>query len=378
MVVRNKTRDIVENDRGAVGVFVAGAMTILLGSAAIAVDMGHMMNVRTQSQAVADLAALAGASAFVTGTAGTPALTATIYNEAITFAGLNNVDGTPVTLLDADISIDLVNERVRVTVHHTVARGNPIPTIFARVFGINTVDVVTTAVAQAYPADGAKCILPFMLPDKYDENGGASPNHYDGPPDYYEPFIPSAPSGSATGYTEADKGTQIVIKPSQGNNPGKPNPSWYYPIAVYNTGGSAYSAAIAGCVDPDVTYRVGDLIPVEPGAMIGPTRQGVTALIAQAPSHYWNDTHNCVIDSNGAPNVCVSSPRLRPAPMLAPPDAPANGRRNVPIMNWAGLFVEGMQGNDVIVRFAGYSGFGVASTNPGGAGALPKVIRLVE
>lgn len=64
--------------------------------------------------------------------------------------------------------------------------------------------------------------------------------------------------------------------------------------------------------------------------------------------------------------------------MMAPPDAPGNGRKTVPIMNWAGVFLEGMQGNNVVVRFAGYSGFAAVVNGSGGAGALPKVIRLVE
>lgn len=369
------------DERGAVGVFVAVGLTVLIGSTAIAVDLGHVMNVRTESQRVADIAAMTAASAFIDGTilaGGTAAVQATGEARAVDYALRNDVDDIPYTLPVSDIQWDFLNERVRVTVYHTAARGNAIPTIFARVFGINSVDVVTTAVAQAWPADGAKCILPFMLPDKYDENGGAYPDRYDGPPDYYEPYYPASPSPTATGYTEADKGLQLIIKPSQGNVDGKPNPSWWYPISLYNTGGSAYRDAISGCVDPTAIFRIGDDVPVEPGAMIGPTQQGVNALVAQAPDHVWSDAYRCVVDSNGPANVCVASPRLRPVPMMAPPDAPANGRREVPIMNWAGVFVEGMSGNDVVIRFAGYSGFGVASTTGGGAGALPKTIRLVE
>lgn len=365
-------------DRGAIGVMLALAMAVLLGSAAMAIDLGHLMNVRTESQRVADLAALAGASAFID--AQGPGLAAAIDSRAKNYAGLNDVDQTSVTLLSSDIDIDFTDERVRVTVHHTQTRGNPIQTIFARVLGINTVDVVTTAVAEAFPAAGATCILPFMLPDRYDELGG-DPTRYDGdPPDYYESFDPANPSPSATGYTEDDKGLQLVIKPSQGNTAGKPNPSWYYPIAIFNTGGSAYRDAIAGCVNPERVFVLGEMIPTEPGAMVGPTRQGVNALVAQAPTHAWHDGNNCVVDTAASdPNLCLGgSPRLRPVPMMAPPDAPANGRKDVPIMNWAGIFVEGMQGNDVIVRFAGYSGVNPIPFDQDHTVGLPKVIRLVE
>ena len=364
------------DDRAAAGVFVAIGMTVFLGSAAIAIDLGHLMNVRTESQRVADLAALAGASAFVDGSASVYQSLA--EQRAIDFAAQNTIDRTSVVLAAADIQVDIPAERVRVTVTNAQGRDNPIQTIFARVLGINDVDIVTTAVAEAFPAGGARCILPFMLPDKYEELGG-DPDRYGDPPDYYEPFDPSSPSPTATGYTEADKGLQIVIKPAQGNNPAKPNPSWYYPIAAYATGGSAYRDAIAGCVDPDVIFQIGDDIDVEPGAMIGPTRQGVNAAIAQAPTHQWNVANKCVVDAAVDPELCIGgSPRLWPVPMMAPPDAPGHGRKTVHIVNWAGVFLEGMQGNSVVVRFAGYSGVAPVPTGGGSAGALPKVIRLVE
>lgn len=371
-----------DGDRGAIGVMLALAMTVLLGSAALAIDLGHLMNVRTESQRVADLAALAGASAFVDATG--PGLTATVDARAKQYASLNTVDRVPVTLPSSDIQVDVGNQRVRVTIHNTQARGNPIGTIFARVLGINTVDVVTTAVAEAWPAAGATCILPFMLPDRYEEGGSPSdPTKYDmAPPDRYQPFDPANPGDpNATGYTEADKGLQLIIKPAQGNNPDKPNPSWYYPIVLDDKGGSAYRDAIAGCTDPEKVWEMGDPVTVEPGAMVGPTQQGVDALIAQAPTHAWNVTNKCVVDTAAPdPNLCLGgSPRLRPVPMMAPPDAPPKGgRTEAPIMNWAGVFVEGMQGNDVVVRFAGYSGVSPVASNTNNVVGLPRVIRLVE
>ncbi len=373
-VGRTRLNELCGNERGAVSIFIALGMVVFLGSAAIAIDLGHMMNVRTESQAVADAAALAGASGFID--ASGAALQPTIETRAIDFASRNSVNRTTVALPVGDIQIDVANERVRVTIRHTVATGNAIQTIFARVLGINEVDVVTTAVAQAFPASGAKCILPFMLPDRYLENGG-NPNLYDGPPDTYSPYDPTTMTG--TGYSETNIGDILIIKPSQGNNPGKPNPSWYYPIAAYATGGAAYRDAIAGCVDPTRTYAIGDMVQVEPGAMLGPTRQGVNRAIASDPDHGWSDAYKCVIDVvNGPSNVCLPSKRLRAVPMMAPPDAPGNGRKNVQIMNWAGVFLVGMSGNDVIVRFAGYSAFAATIIPGGGGGALPKVILLVE
>lgn len=376
--------DRVRDERGAISVLVALGMTVFLGIAALAIDLGHMLNVRTESQRVADLAALAGAAVFMSPPATPTATVQTAKSWALQFAQMNEVNQQPAVapaVTDGDVVVNLTQQTVRVTVHHSQARGNAVPTIFARVLGIFDVDVVTTAVAQAWPAGGANCIMPFLLPDRYAEWGG-DPNRYDGdPPDYYEPYDPSNPSPTATGYTQADKGLQLVIKPSQGNpQTNQPNPSWYYPIALFTTGGDAYRDAIAGCVNPNMIFAIGDVVPTEPGAMIGPTQQGVNALVAQAPTHAWDDTQNCIVDTAALdPTACLgASPRLRPVPMMAPPDAPASGRKDVPIVNWAGVFVEGMQGNDVVVRFHGYSGFQPVPIGGNSNGSLNVVIRLIE
>ena len=51
----------VRNERGAVLVLVAASMVVMFGFAALAVDVGNLMLVRTESQKAADAAALAGA-----------------------------------------------------------------------------------------------------------------------------------------------------------------------------------------------------------------------------------------------------------------------------------------------------------------------------
>ena len=133
--------------RGGIALFLAISMTVVLGSAAISIDLGHMMNARAESQRVADLSALAGAAAFIQASGPTVATTADTWAKQ--FALLNTVDRSAVSLLSSDIAVDVLNRRVQVTVFNTAARGNPISTVFARVLGINSVDVVTTAIAEA-------------------------------------------------------------------------------------------------------------------------------------------------------------------------------------------------------------------------------------
>ncbi len=377
--LRNRFR---RDERGAVGVFLGLGMTVFLGSAALAIDLGHLMNARTESQRVADLAALAGAAAFINAPGPTVAQTADLW--AKDFASRNTIDGVPVTLQSSDILVDVANERVRVNVVNAQARGNPISTIFARVLGISSVDVSSTAVAEAWPAAGVTCVLPLFLVDRWDENGG-NPNYYDDPPDYYEPYDPTNPTSSYTGYDQAAIGTSIVIKPANGPKAqaGRPNDSWYFPFdAADIPGGANYRSAIAGCTDPEFIYSIDQLLWVEPGAMIGPTAQGFKDLIDQAPSHRWHDGKQCVVDSAASdPNACIGgSPRIRPVPMMAPTDTPANGKKQVHIKNFAGVFVDRVQGNNVYVIFAGYSGITPAGGGGGGGTTPPilKTLRLIE
>ncbi len=353
------------DQRGAVGVIVALGMTVFLGMAAVAVDLGHMMNVRTESQRVADLAALAGASAFLQNTSNVVNV-ATV--NAQTFAAQNTVDHTAVNLPASDVIVDVVNERVRVWVRHTSATGNPITTIFARILGINDVDVTTTAVAEARNGGGVNCVLPLAMPDRWEELGG-NPDYYDPGIDNYIPWDPMNPGDPYTGYSDNDIGVQIVIKPNQGG--GNANTSWYYPWRPPNQqGGADYRTNINSCVDPSLVYYVGQVVPTEPGAMIGPTKQGFGDLIDQDPNAAWNYVLNCVTDQVNAasanPAFCRGSPRLRPMPMFDPTQTPDPGVKPFTFTNFAGVFVDYIQGNNVYAVFAGFAA--VAPAGGGGSG----------
>jgi len=355
------------------GVFVALGMTVFIGSAAIAIDLGHAMNVRGESQRVADVAALAGAAAFISATGNVDQVA---RDWAVQFAAANTVDQTIVALArDTDIEVDLANERVRVTVHHSVARGNPVVTIFARILGINTVDVVTTAVAEASPASGVNCLLPLMLADKWLEAGG-NPNFYDPGIDSYEAWNPDGSNaGTYTGYSQSDLGTVIAIKHNGGA--GYPNPSWYYPVAAAGlSGGANYRTHISSCPDLNAPYYIGQQIPTEPGNMIGPTKQGFQDLIDLDPNALWDHGQKCVVDKIGG--SCRGSPRIRPMPMFDPTAAPDPGRQPVTITNFSGVFVEGVQGNDVIAIFAGYTAIAPVAGGPGTTPTPFKFLRLVE
>ncbi len=367
----------VRNERGAVAVVVALGMTAFLGMAAVAIDLGQMMNVRAESQRVADLAALAGAAAFLQNT---PNVVQVATVNAQTFAAQNTVNKIPVTLPASDVIVDIPNERVRVWVRHTAATGNPISTIFARILGVNRVDVQTTAVAEASPANGVNCLLPLALPDRWQENGG-NPNFYDPGIDNYIPWDPDNPAAPYTGWSESDIGTVIVIK--HNNGPGWANPSWYYAWRPPGQqGGNDYRNNLANCVDPTLVFYIGQVVPTEPGNMVGPTRQGIRDAISQDPNAAWNFNLNCVTDQGQSgssnPAFCRGSPRLRPMPMFDPTQAPDPGQKPFTFTNFAGVFLQGVQGQNVMAVFAGYAAVSAASGGSGNTGPAVKILRLVE
>ncbi|MFO7586446.1 MAG: hypothetical protein R6X22_00080, partial [Gemmatimonadota bacterium] len=115
----------------------------------------------------------------------------------------------------------------------------------------------------------------------------------------------------------------------------------------------------------------------------GPTMQGFDDLIDLDPGAVWNDLLDCVVDSglqySADASHCRPSPRVRPIPMFDPELAPDPGSKPFTFTNFAGIFVEDIQGKDVVGRWIGYTAVAPADVGSGTtAGPLFKVLRLVE
>lgn len=379
---RNRTSD----RRGAVLMIVAGSLVVLLGIAALAIDLGIMYTARSEAQRAADAGAHAGAGLLLYAPDdedGARAL-ARQYAEA------NAVRGVTLEVLDEDIDVILAEQKVRVRVQRSQARGNPVATLFARILGINEVNISARAAAQAWPADGVNCILPLIMPDRWSLGPGLG--NWPGPGDtflpdeghLYEPWNPDlggAPGTNYTGYGTPDRGTRIMITMSKPS--ASPQPGWYYAIRLPGaSGGNDFRSSIANCWDTETVYRQGMELIKEPGNMIGPTMQGFRDLIAKDPDAIWNASANggqgCVTDFDS--NECRGSARIRPMLMFDPRDWPDidSGAKPVTVQNFVGVFVESLEGSgDVWVRFINYTGVSPAqewsATSP-----LPRILRIVE
>jgi Flp pilus assembly protein TadG len=374
-------------------VYLAIGFMTFMAASTLAIDVGMFMTARNQAQNAADAGALAGAVALVRDSWTDRTTTGPAVQGAMATAKKNVVIGTSPSVLTSDVSFpnDPAGQptRVQVKVFRTTSRQTAVPTLIGPLFGVPTVDIAASAVAEAAPANAMTCVKPFMIPDKWQENsdnkgkatgtwntssefnltdskGNMLPN-----PDVYYP----AGDPRYTGYSVGnDKGTSLTLRAGTGSDP---NPSFYYSWKMPgDTGGNFYSDNISGCNTSLVHW--GDPIIQEPGNMVGPTVQGVQALIDQDPNAQWDTSCKCVKNSAFGTN----SPRVFPIPLYDPAfysSGKLSGRSaDFKVANFLGFFVDSLSGNSVQGHITDIIGVIDTSAGPAPAAAFPKAIRLVQ
>jgi hypothetical protein len=402
---------LVTSERGAVLVQVAIALLGLIALSALVIDYGVLWVSRRQAQNAADAGAMAGAISMGFVDMADQDLA---RQAAIDAALANDVWGENPDITGADVTFPVCppgspgagsNACIRVDVFRNQRPGgNPLPTFFSRLVNITEQGVRATATAEVLFGDSTDCVKPFAIADKWIENrndqgapgwseedtferyvpNGSNAGQLYDPADYYEAAGTSggAYQPNGTGFTRdsttlggSDYGRRIVLKA------GNPNdaiaPGWYHPVVINPTegpGGATYRDNIATC-DPTVIGE-GTVLPVEPGNMVGPTSQGLRALIAQDAGARWdtslNDGQGGIAGGCMAAGTCALSPRLVAIPVFNPDLydlGRASGRVDIVVTKVVGFFIEGMQGNDVIGYIMTYPSAprGGTSTTPGAA-----------
>jgi len=121
---------------------------------------------------------------------------------------------------------------------------------------------------------------------------------------------------------------------------------------------------------------MGEIAIQEPGNMVGPTVQGVEALIARDPTAYWDLSQNKVVSP-----LSGQSPRVFPIPLYDPiyyAEGKKEGRfADFKVANWVGFFLESVQGNEIYGRITPIAGL-ADSNYPTNDEAFPVAIRLVQ
>jgi hypothetical protein len=202
---------------------VAVAAVPLLAMMALAVDVGLILTARDEAQRAADSGALGGAGVFLSiNPDDQPALaTSEAHAKAVEFATRNAIRNVLIDESEVTSEVLIDQQRVRVTV-----RREAVPTYFARILGFRTVEVSAISAAEVTLGTSTlggpgECVLPFAMPDLWDEATGDDNPENDVPDpdeewewdvddgDVYYPYDPDPDNtyGAGDGYSAGFDGT---------------------------------------------------------------------------------------------------------------------------------------------------------------------------
>jgi Flp pilus assembly protein TadG len=354
------------NENGATLLLVAAGLVFMLGMCALAIDLVTGYLARVQCQRAADAAALAGAKVLANSCATTTggcsmggAQEALATQSAVAIAGENPVMGLaptsatmcPPTCTSPVTGFTYPNStepQITVTIYRDSSHQDALPTLFAKIFGIDTMNISASATAEAYNPAGNNqqitvgCIKPFLVPN-CDPNfpvlngdprgnpncacGGQGVTQGDCPATFnsnyvmsyyvYPPTAAAAVAGTVvnpgdyvaggcstpSSCTGGIRGAPWVLH----NNLNNPVPSQWYTIAFSTQSGKAYENYIQQCAPQSIacTTYLGTLN----GKKVGPTDQGVNDLIgANNDGFQQGQDYLCSPYSwPGAPSGCDTS-----------------------------------------------------------------------
>ncbi len=183
--------------RGTVVVFTAVSFTVLIGFAALAIDVGYAYSVQAQLQRNADAAALAGAIVLTSNKMLTPSYDpiSDVISEVDSYAALNISGGVAPVIAGSDIIVGFINDlrdptdmiapgvtpfnAVQVMVRREDNDNGELPMFFAQIFGVTSVPLRAVAVAGVEDgfsgyrptSSGTSPLLPFSISiDKYNDS----------------------------------------------------------------------------------------------------------------------------------------------------------------------------------------------------------------
>lgn len=279
------------DERGAAAVLMVVSMIVIMGVAAVTIDVTRLMAIRAELQTAVDAAALAGALELATGGGDASRDTALVYasrNTAETDTVFVEPDSVvfgvwepltnSFTPLPNAVGANAIDVRTR----------KQVGTYFGWV--LNFFDVSAAAAATGWaasPVSESSCVKPWAIPEELldeDNDGTVEQWEVDLAVNTQREFVLK---GGAGGQSPDFSDTGI--------------PSFFYPVVlpqfydastgeyidISGEGGAAeYREAIRNC-DPN-PIGVGDSLMVEPGNMPGPTVQGARDLCGEIVATYCN------------------------------------------------------------------------------------------
>jgi hypothetical protein len=225
-----------KGERGVTILLVAVALVVMLGLAALGIDVVTLYVARTEAQRAADAAALAGARAFVasgftsgqlgsitTSAAqdqvcvnGGSAASGAANQQAQAVAAQNQIAGQAASVLSIACSFNQPeNPQVTVSVQRT-----DLPTFFSRIWGNRGNSVSASATAEAYNPSGANVpiqvisVKPWLIPNCYPDPGTPSSScstpYFLDPSQYYALNNPAAYIGQRVEFSPRVSKSAVV------------------------------------------------------------------------------------------------------------------------------------------------------------------------
>lgn len=351
------------SQKGSITILVVMSLAVLFGFSALAIDLGYIQMKKSDLRNAADAGALAGASGLVSYGEDLDELRTKVLG--IARKNLTPTDSPELAVTDADIEFlrdgvpdNYQPNQIRVTVRRATDRGNPINLFFGPVMDVDTAQVEAVSTAGIFSTCASKCLLPVIVPTKFTWNDYVedtkSKAYNNGMLDVTSPL--EMATVNVQGYTDDDAGTRITLKigdphetiaSSQYNAIDLPPVNKGTPV----TGASAYSQNWTSCTGSNsAVVETGDEMQLEPGNMVGPTRQGVLELIAQDPGASWDTATNRITGS--AYSDPMMSPRVGIIAFYDPGLPPVSGRTTLRVYQLGAIFVESVSGqSEVSGRF---------------------------
>jgi hypothetical protein len=370
-------------NRGQVLLVFVAALLALLGIAALGIDAGYMYTVRHELQRSTDSGALAGASAFFDGSWSDSAIRAVADARAHAFASKDKV-ATSTLSASGQVTVGFpAAERVRVDASRNV------PLFFSRIFLGPTKTITAYSVAEASAAGtNVKGLTPWGIPFPWEDKNG---NGLFDPEDKVHRDCPDGVIDTSYYFCP---GTRVILKiGTPSGNPHHPSgipslqqePGHFFCLALDGTGGTVYrDTIVTGSQTP---LKINDSVTLEPGNMVGPTRQGTQALIDADPTSAWvggdvqlPESKLYKISPQPGEKPWMESPRVIRIPIYDPEVALAQGRSEMVVAGFAGFWIESIGNQGTITgRYVQMPALGEAGPIQGpSSGPVLRVLRLVE
>jgi Flp pilus assembly protein TadG len=169
-------RRLAADQGGSITIVAAVMLVALMGMGAIVVDLSHSWNIQARLQGTADASSLGGAqmlpdTAAATAKALDLATRNVPSNYGTVLASSDVVFGNYDPTSSAWTANGSPTNAVRVVTSRTAAKGNAAPRFFAGVLGLNSADIVTSALAYRPSSAPPSCV--FVL-DSGNSNGALS------------------------------------------------------------------------------------------------------------------------------------------------------------------------------------------------------------